>query len=228
MLDLIAGHPRTGGVPACKGAAEVTTLRIRVFPNDWMYLVCGAMLVCGWVALSEPRSHSNRETVSVPAEFQGDIVGTPRLQGDVRVSFRRILLAVDESPVAAHAVDVGLELAKALGAELAFIFVVDRSQTVIPESGVPAADLIALAEQDGKRLLAMFRMRSSREPPALEFVAVGQPAAEIVKTANEWHADVIVMGSHGRRGVERALMGSVAEAVMRHAPCSVLVVRAPA
>jgi nucleotide-binding universal stress UspA family protein len=144
------------------------------------------------------------------------------------VSFRRILLAVDESPVAAHAVDVGVELAEALGAELAFIVVVDPSQTVMPESGVPAADLIALAEQDGKRLLAAFRKRSSREPPALEFVAVGKPAAEIVKTANEWPADVIVIGSHGRHGVERALMGSVAEAVMRHAPCSVLVVRAPA
>jgi len=144
------------------------------------------------------------------------------------VSFRRILLAVDETPVAAHAVDVGVELAEALGAELAFIVVVDPGQTAMPGSGVPAGDLIALAEQDGKRLLAAFRNRSSREAPALEFVAVGNPAAEIVKTASEWSADVIVIGSHGRRGVERVLMGSVAEAVMRHAPCSVLVVRAPA
>jgi nucleotide-binding universal stress UspA family protein len=144
------------------------------------------------------------------------------------VSFRRVLLALDESPVAAHAADVGVNLAKALGAELALIYVVDPGQTVPPESGVPAPDLIALAEQDGKRLLADFRNRSLLQPPALEFIAVGKPATEIVRTAKEWPADVIVIGTHGRHGVERMFLGSVAEAVMRHAPCSVLVVRAAA
>jgi nucleotide-binding universal stress UspA family protein len=121
-----------------------------------------------------------------------------------------------------------MELANALGAELAFIFLIDPVQTAMPGSATPPDTLIALAEQDGKRLLATFRKRSSREPPALEFVAVGKPSAEIVKAANEWPADVIVIGSHGRRGVGCALIASVAEAVMRHAPCSVLVVRAPA
>jgi len=49
-----------------------------------------------------------------------------------------------------------------------------------------------------------------------------------VKTAHEWPADLIVTGSHGRHGLGRVLLGSVAEAAIRHAPCSVLVVRAPA
>ena len=144
------------------------------------------------------------------------------------VSFRRILIAVDESPIAAHAADVGAQLATALGAELARVYVVDPTQTVAPDSGVPAADLIALAEKDAKRLLAGFRQRAPQGNPSLEFVAVGKPASEIVKTAKEWPADVIVIGSHGRHGLERALLGSVAEGVMRHAPCSVLVVRTPA
>lgn len=137
-------------------------------------------------------------------------------------------MAVDESSVAAHAADVGAQLATALGAELAFVYVVDPTQTIAPESGIPAADLIALAQEEGKRLLAGFRQRASQGRPPLEFVGVGKPASEIVKTAKEWPADVIVMGSHARRGVERVLLGSVAEAVMRHAPCSVLVVRTPA
>lgn len=47
-----------------------------------------------------------------------------------------------------------------------------------------------------------------------------------VNAAKEWPADLIVIGSHGRGGVKRALLGSVAEGVMRHAPCPVLVVRA--
>jgi nucleotide-binding universal stress UspA family protein len=144
------------------------------------------------------------------------------------VSFRKILIAIDESPIAAHAADIGAQLATALGAEWAFVYVVDPTQTVAPDSGVPAADLIVLAEKDAQRLLAGFRQRAPQGNPPLEFVAVGRPPAEIVKTAKEWPADVIVIGSHGRHGLERALLGSVAEGVMRHAPCSVLVVRTPA
>ena len=143
------------------------------------------------------------------------------------MSFRKILIAVDESSIAAHAADVGAQLATALGAELALVYVVDPTQTVAPDSGVPAADLIALAEKDAKRLLAGFRQRAPEGNPSPEFVAVGKPASEIVQTAKEWPADVIVIGSHGRHGLERALLGSVAEGVMRHAPCSVLVVRTP-
>lgn len=144
------------------------------------------------------------------------------------MSFRRILIAVDESPVAAHAADVGAQLATALGAELARVYVVDPTQNAAPESGVAAADLIALAERDARQLLAGFRQRAPQGQSALEFVAVGKPASEIVKTAREWPADVIVIGSHGRHGLERALLGSVADGVMHHAPCSVLVVRTPA
>lgn len=144
------------------------------------------------------------------------------------MAFRRILLAVDESPIAAHAADLGADLAKRLGAELAFICVVDPGENVAPGSGLSAAELIALAQQDGKRLLAGFRQRAPEGLSPLEFIAVGKPASEIVKAAAEWPADVIVMGSHGRGGVERALLGSVADTVMRHASCSVLIIRAQA
>jgi nucleotide-binding universal stress UspA family protein len=55
----------------------------------------------------------------------------------------------------------------------------------------------------------------------------GDPAAEIVRYAQEMNMDLIVMGTHGRTGLERMLMGSVAEKVMREAQCSVLVVKLP-
>jgi nucleotide-binding universal stress UspA family protein len=55
----------------------------------------------------------------------------------------------------------------------------------------------------------------------------GDPVREILHTARETHADLIVMGTHGRTGVGRILMGSVAEAVLRKAPCPVLTVKAP-
>lgn len=52
----------------------------------------------------------------------------------------------------------------------------------------------------------------------MEFMPVGRAAVEIVKTAKEWQANLIVIGSHGRKGLRRAVVGSVAESVMRHAP----------
>ncbi len=142
------------------------------------------------------------------------------------MSFRRILVAVDPEPIAARAVDVAIALARSLGAELGLIHVVDPALGHAPESGVSPSELIRLAKLEGGQLLAAFRLRAALQPPPLEFVPLGRPAAEIVKAAQEWPADVIVIGSHGRAGVTRALLGSVAEAVMRHAPCPVLVVRA--
>jgi nucleotide-binding universal stress UspA family protein len=62
---------------------------------------------------------------------------------------------------------------------------------------------------------------------ATPIVKEGDPKSRIIDLATEWHADLIVLGSHGRRGVNRFLMGSVSEGVVRHASCSVEVVRIP-
>lgn len=140
--------------------------------------------------------------------------------------FQRILVAVDAEPVAARAADLARDLARSTHGKLALIHVIDPGAGYAPEGGVPAGELYQLAEEEGRRFLETFRPTAVAEPPPLEFVPVGSPAAEIVKAAREWAADLIVIGSHGRAGVKRVLLGSVAEAVMRHAPCPVLVVRA--
>jgi nucleotide-binding universal stress UspA family protein len=142
------------------------------------------------------------------------------------VSFSRILIAVDSDPVAAHAADIGVELARSLGANVALIHVIDASPFYGADTGISPNELIAQAEQDGKRLLAGFRERLCLQASALEFVQAGTPATEIAKAAKQWPADLIVIGSHGRGGVQRVLLGSVAEGVMRHASCPVLVIRA--
>jgi nucleotide-binding universal stress UspA family protein len=59
------------------------------------------------------------------------------------------------------------------------------------------------------------------------FFMIGEPADQIVRLANEEHADIIVMGTHGRRGFGRFLMGSVAEQVVRRAICPVVTIKAP-
>jgi nucleotide-binding universal stress UspA family protein len=109
---------------------------------------------------------------------------------------------------------------------MAFVHVVDSSLGHPADAGVPPNELMALAKQEGKKLVRDFRQRLPPQSAALEFFPVGGPATEIVKAAREWPADLIVIGSHGRGGVQRALLGSFSEGVMRHAPCPVLVVRA--
>ena len=59
-------------------------------------------------------------------------------------------------------------------------------------------------------------------------VKKGEVREAILENASDWHADLIVLGSHGRKGIKRFLLGSVAESVARHAPCSVEILRAPA
>ena len=147
--------------------------------------------------------------------------------GRLLMSFRKILIAVDDSAFAARAANIGFDLARSLGAEVALVHVVDPAVVAYaPEGGIPAGELVTLAQQEGKRLLAAFSQRAALQVPPLEFIHVGKPAAEIVKAAKDWPADLVVIASHGRGGVERLLLGSVAEAVVRHAACPVLVVRA--
>jgi len=141
------------------------------------------------------------------------------------VTFKKVLIAVDSGPVAVRAAETGVDLAQALGAEVAFIHVVDSSLTYPGDTGVPPHELIAAAKLDAKRLLTTIGQRLSPQSSALEFIEVGGAWEEIVKAAKEWSADLLVIGSHGRSGMQRALIGSVAESVMRHTPCPLVVVR---
>lgn len=141
------------------------------------------------------------------------------------MSFRRILISVDGGPIAAHAADVGFDLARSLGADVAVIYAVDPAHAFAPESGASAAELMERAKQDGRRLLEETCGRTPLSSPPTEFLPIGKASKEIVRFAKEWAADMIVVGSHGRGGVTRLLLGSVAEAVLRDAHCPVLVVR---
>lgn len=130
------------------------------------------------------------------------------------MSFRRILIAVDNQPMSLRAAELGTELGRAVSGEIALINV---------SNAVAEFDR---AEMQSKTFLSCLRDRLALPFTTQSFVQTGMPGPTIVKKAKEWSADVVVIASHGRTGVPRALFGSVAEEVMRHAPCPVLVVRA--
>ena len=140
------------------------------------------------------------------------------------MSFRRVLIALDDSAIAAHAVEVGAELASALKAQAGLVYVVDPTLAFRPDSGVPAADWLAMLKREGQSLLTAAATRSG-VPPPWQFLREGKPADEILAAAREWEADAIVIGTHGRSGVSRIVLGSTAESVVRHASCPVLVIK---
>lgn len=146
---------------------------------------------------------------------------------DIAMSFRRILIAIDDSLLGDHAADVGVELARALDADLALVHVVNPPvlEECEYDARTPVAELITIAQNRGKETLAATRHRLGLKETVQEFLELGDPAEHILKIAATWATDLIVVGSHGRSGIMRAILGSVAEAVTRHAACPVLVVR---
>jgi nucleotide-binding universal stress UspA family protein len=143
------------------------------------------------------------------------------------MSFRRILVAVDGSPMAAHALDVALEFVRCLRADIGVVHVVDAGRAPDLEYGLVAAELLEERRREGAALLSGILARIDAPSPVESFLVDGSSAEEILETARNWKADLIIMGSHGRTGLARILMGSVAERVVRHAPIPVLVVREP-
>ena len=143
------------------------------------------------------------------------------------MTMNKVLIAVDDSPFAQRAAQVGVEIANALKAEVALVHVFDPTATPAGAWGFPADRISEMSQLEGKRMLAKFR---ESLPPGVslpssmrEFLENGSPADSIIEVAKKWHANLIVMGSHGRGKVKGILMGSVSQDVLRNAPCPILV-----
>jgi nucleotide-binding universal stress UspA family protein len=136
--------------------------------------------------------------------------------------FQRILVAIDGSEFAAHALAVASSLAMALSAQIGLVHVVDP-KLVAGETGVPADQLWALLQREGRDLLDTAASAIPTHPHVWKFLREGTPWKEVVESAREWSADLIAVGTHGRSGLSRLLLGSTAEEVARHGPCPVVV-----
>lgn len=145
-------------------------------------------------------------------------------------AYRRILVAVDGSPAAAKGLREAVRLAKSEEAELCIFHVVNEFYAfATPEAAGNFADLVPALREGGKRVLAKARAQAEKQGVKARVVmreTVGGAAADaIVREARKQRADLIVLGTHGRRGVRRMVLGSDAEQVVRTAPVPVLLVR---
>lgn len=142
--------------------------------------------------------------------------------------FDAILIATDFSEASEGAVDYGCTLAKRLGSVVHLIHVVENPHLGPGGATLWNYSLPALKERlEGEAEERMAALTAPHESHlTIERVArVGQPWVEIVEYAREHGIDLIVMGTHGHGAVAQVLLGSVAERVVRHAPCPVLTVR---
>ena len=143
---------------------------------------------------------------------------------------RTILCPVDFSPGSRHAMRVAIRLAREAKAHLALVHVWHvPALATAGEVPIDPGTIQALVD-DATRLLADAGREATElgAPDVATTLRNGSPWSAIVELAEHERPDLIVMGTHGRGGVSRFLVGSVAESVVRHAPCGVLVVRGDA
>lgn len=142
------------------------------------------------------------------------------------ITIKKILCPTDFSDASKNAVRYANEFARTMNAEVIFLHVVeprpittDMSVAYLPIE----TDLEKAAEED---LTALLEEEKDKGISAEKIVLVGQPAETIIEQSKVYDVDLIILGSHGRAGLTRLLMGSVAEAVLRKSPCPVLIIKA--
>lgn len=145
--------------------------------------------------------------------------------------YRHILVCTDGSEVAQKGIDHGLDLAKAIDAKVTIITVMESLPAYIGSDGGLSAfayqDYAAVQEKAAERILANAKQDADRVGVEAEILPLlnALPAEAIVETAKTHGCDLIVMSSHGRRGLRRLVLGSVTSEVLTSSPVPVLVAR---
>ncbi|MGN6105726.1 MAG: universal stress protein [Kofleriaceae bacterium] len=142
--------------------------------------------------------------------------------------FRKILTAIDFSPYSREAFAVAARFAAESDAPLAIVHVLHPMVFSLGEPGMTATTIESVLE-DAKLALGEWAQEalSLGATRATTAVMTGAPWHEIVGMLYDGGFDLAVLGTHGRTGIQHVLIGSVAEKVVRHAPCTVMVVRPP-
>jgi len=140
--------------------------------------------------------------------------------------FSAIVAGCDASPASRAAIELAIEIGKANGSELYLVNVVDVAK-LVPLSGYEGPypeEAVNMMCDEGQSLIdGLVQHAQNAGVKASGCVTQGDAADEILNAASERKAELIVMGTHGRTGLARLVVGSVADAVLRRAPCPVLV-----
>jgi len=147
--------------------------------------------------------------------------------GEKNLKVRKILVPVDFSACSVKALQYAVPFSKQFGGRIQLLYVMPIQYFVGSEFGpmdlpMPEAEM---REASLRELEALAKREIGAETACDCLVERGQPVHEIVRVAEEGKADLIVLSTHGHTGLKHVLLGSVAENVVRYAPCPVLIVR---
>ena len=146
--------------------------------------------------------------------------------------YNHILVPVDGSATSQRGLIEATRLAKVMKATVRLVHIVDETAlTLNPEAATATGSLLEQFAESGKEILqgavALAQREGAQVETAMHENLAGRVADRILDEAANWPAELIVMGTHGRRGIRHAVLGSDAEAVVRSAKVPVLLVRSP-
>jgi universal stress protein A len=173
---------------------------MKIKPND---KAGGVVVELGAQEERLPSGGSPKETTALPV-FQ----------------LKKILVPVDFSKCSKKALQYAVPFAKQFNAELTLLYI-EQLYPEFPEAVMAPVETAAELQQD----LEALRATIGNAVPSRALVKVGDPNFGIIDAAKELDIDLIILATHGRKGLERALLGSTAEKVVRYAGCPVLIVR---
>jgi len=150
--------------------------------------------------------------------------------------YQRILVPIDGSPTAERGLAEAIKLGRLTGAQLRLIHVVDELSFALSASQgmtvTMSGDMLDILREAGTEILAQgaasVRAAGLQVDTVLKDSFAGRVSDLVINEAGAWPADLIVLGTHGRRGVGRLFLGSDAETIVRSAPVPVLLLRAAA
>lgn len=145
--------------------------------------------------------------------------------------YQKILVPVDGSEAASKALREAIEIARNLSARIRVLHVINSTPWIVQGAPGVIEELLSQMRSTGESIVHEAKMDARQAGIEVDdrvIEAIGDRAGEvIVAEANDWPADLIVCGTHGRRGLKRLLVGGDAEYIVRHSPVPVLLVRGP-
>ncbi|MES2274438.1 MAG: universal stress protein [Bacteroidota bacterium] len=148
----------------------------------------------------------------------------------------KILIGIDDSKFAEHAAEYGFNLAHQLKAQVGLVHIVepvitpvtntaiDTGMSLSVDPGMDMVELMHIQDEQARNMIAAIIKKYGEGMQITNFTEYGDTADGIIKCSKDFKADMIVIGTHSRTGIDRFLMGSVAEHVVRHSEIPVLVV----
>ncbi len=152
------------------------------------------------------------------------------------MTIQKILIGIDDSKQAGHAAEFGFEIARKFNAKVGLVNIVEPIMAApmvatdpmmgLPEQsiGIDEMKLLEIQKSQSEMMVDQAIKKYGDGMEVTHFTDYGSTADGIIHCAKEFGADLIVIGTHNRHGIDRLLMGSVAEHVVRHSPVPVLVV----